>query len=221
MKVPEVAVRPAESSRDYSENQTDFADRDDDLHVTADFHAEIIQDAEQKDKHAGEYLAERDIERSDAGDGMFELGMEIGEIEKEGGGESRDGAAFRDPHLSPAVKKAPEGPVGFAQVDVLAARSGHGGRELGVRERAGERHESAHDPDDEDHGGRPDDRGGEANIGHGAKAGDHSCDGVIFAYPRGERSKEEDSEQSAEGNRGDGQAGLEHRAPFARENSDP
>src|SRR5207247_5304383 len=134
----------------------DFADRDDDLHVTADFHAEIIQDAEQENKYAGEDLAERDIERSDAGDGMFELGMEIGEIEKEGGGKSRDGAAFRDPHLSPAVKKAPEGPVGFAQVDVITARSGHGGGKLGVRERAGERHERGHGPDAKETEGRPD-----------------------------------------------------------------
>ncbi len=70
---------------------------------------------------------------------MFELGLKIRQINEKTSGQRRNGSAFGHPHLGPAIEEAPQRTVGFAQVDIFAARLGEHGREFGVGQRAEQR----------------------------------------------------------------------------------
>src|SRR5579884_2161207 len=95
-------------------------------------------------------------------DGSAERRIEGGEIGVESGGERSDGTALAHPELRPAVEISPEGAIGSAQIDVLAAGFRHSGGQLRVGERAEKAQNASDDPNDEelfdgpyiaDHGG--------------------------------------------------------------------
>ena len=135
----------AQADNDYGENQAHFAEGDQHLNTSADFYAEIIHSSQSQDQHHRQNLAEVDFERHagraeryrDVSDGLLQLRMKIREIEKKCGGQGGDGAALGDPHLRPAVNKAPQRSVRFAQIDILTARAGHSRGQLGIRQCSG------------------------------------------------------------------------------------
>ena len=83
-------------------------------------------------------------------------GAEIRQVIKEPGRQYGDRAALGHPHLSPSIDESPERAIAFGQVNVFTARLGHGGGQFRVAERAGQREQPTHDPNDKDQGGRSD-----------------------------------------------------------------
>src|SRR5438132_1605869 len=67
----------------------------------------------------------------------------------EGDGDGGDGAGLDDEEDGPAVLEAPQGAVGLAQVDVLAAGVRHHAGQLGVAQRPHDRHHPGQQPDEQ------------------------------------------------------------------------
>ena len=85
---------------------------------------------------------------------LMQRAEEVAQEKREGGGDGGDGAGLADDERFPPVEVAPERPVGAPEENVLAPRLRHGRAQLGVAQRAGQREQPAHDPDQEDQSDR-------------------------------------------------------------------
>ena len=72
---------------------------------------------------------------------------DVAHVGGRGDGERRDGAAIGDAKEHPAVEEGDEVAVGFAQVNILAARVGKHGAEFGEGDAGAKRDRAAQDPD--------------------------------------------------------------------------
>ncbi len=172
------AAAPDRQAQDHEAGEGEqLHHRHDPLEEAALLDPEIVDDRQEHDHEDGVQLPRRDDERvtRERQREQRPAGAERREEESEvlgvTDGEGGQSAGMDHGEQGPAVKKPGEVAVRLAQEDVLSAGPRQGRAQLGIDQGAGERHDAADDPGDD----QP--AGGRQEAGHPARPAGHHEDG--------------------------------------------
>ena len=107
-------------------------------------------------RRKAEGITGREIHRPDDPGGGRNRRQQDAQKPGEGDRDRRDGSGLDHQEQRPAVEKTPERAVGFAQINVLSARSRHHGGQFAVAQGADEGERAGEEPHDQEPAGRTD-----------------------------------------------------------------